>query len=187
MNIFPEIVYGEIPKECGCQIMSRAIFLPTPEQRIPTCKNNVTRMIRLNNGHTIFSCGSHVKTNKRAYSGFYVDCLTRQMKTNLFHLPQPPPLPPLPPLPTPTAEQIARRNAIFEKKQLMEKNTLKTCCLPFNNMLSIEDCSICMEKITPSTGGHLPCKHGFHNGCITKWFNIKKSCPYCRAPCIIKL
>jgi hypothetical protein len=173
----------DIPSVCGCQIMSKAIHLPTPEQRIPTCKNKVTRMTRLNNGHKIFSCGSHVKTIKRCYRTWYVDCMIRQKNTDVFVLLTPPPPPPPPPL---TPQQIARRNemiARFERNTLKHGKKVNSYKLPCDENSSFKDCSICMEYISIDNGGHLPCKHSFHNKCISNWLNIKHNCPYCRTDC----
>ncbi|KDP27158.1 hypothetical protein JCGZ_19857 [Jatropha curcas] len=45
----------------------------------------------------------------------------------------------------------------------------------------VEDCPICLDEM--SIGGEIremPCKHGFHSGCIEKWLGIHGSCPICR-------
>lgn len=46
------------------------------------------------------------------------------------------------------------------------------------------ECSICFENITPSTGKTvLSCGHMFHLKCIVEWFqheHSNKQCPYCR-------
>ena len=41
-------------------------------------------------------------------------------------------------------------------------------------------CSICINAILPDSMQYLPCAHGFHNDCITKWLQIKKYCPICK-------
>uniref|UniRef100_A0A2P2MX03 RING-type E3 ubiquitin transferase n=1 Tax=Rhizophora mucronata TaxID=61149 RepID=A0A2P2MX03_RHIMU len=44
-----------------------------------------------------------------------------------------------------------------------------------------KDCSICLDEIC--VGGEvteMPCKHGFHFGCIEKWLKVRGSCPVCR-------
>ncbi len=41
-----------------------------------------------------------------------------------------------------------------------------------------ECCSICLEKLDNHIT--LPCKHHFHEKCITEWFNNKQDCPLCR-------
>ena len=46
-----------------------------------------------------------------------------------------------------------------------------------------EDCSICLDSISPSTIHHIGCdgKHVFHKACINTWFLDHDSCPMCRA------
>lgn len=48
---------------------------------------------------------------------------------------------------------------------------------------SDQECSICFENVTSSSGGVLPvCNHAFHNDCISKWFvkSNAHTCPNCR-------
>ena len=43
------------------------------------------------------------------------------------------------------------------------------------------DCAICIDRCSINENvGILPCKHKFHDICINKWFDTKKSCPLCR-------
>ncbi|KAF2313619.1 hypothetical protein GH714_012431 [Hevea brasiliensis] len=45
----------------------------------------------------------------------------------------------------------------------------------------VKDCAICLDEM--SVGGvirEMPCKHGFHSGCIEKWLGLHRSCPVCR-------
>jgi hypothetical protein len=95
MEIVSEIYDEEIPMECGCAIMSNAIHRPTPEQRIPTCKNKVTRVIRLNNGQHIFCCARHVQTHRRSVfsSSMYLDTLERQSVNSKVFIELPPIIP----------------------------------------------------------------------------------------------
>lgn len=55
---------------------------------------------------------------------------------------------------------------------------------PLSFSSSEKQCSICYEEMTSKTVC-LPCKHFFHDECITKWFQSKNSlldytCPICR-------
>ncbi|XP_059281365.1 E3 ubiquitin ligase BIG BROTHER-related-like [Lycium ferocissimum] len=46
-----------------------------------------------------------------------------------------------------------------------------------------ETCAICLlEYQDEDTIGTLQCGHEFHAGCIKKWLQRKKACPFCRAP-----
>ncbi|XP_059277828.1 uncharacterized protein LOC132032016 [Lycium ferocissimum] len=46
-----------------------------------------------------------------------------------------------------------------------------------------ETCAICFfEYKDEDTIGTLQCGHEFHVGCIKKWLQRKKECPFCRAP-----
>ncbi|KAI5591801.1 hypothetical protein BDE02_04G108200 [Populus trichocarpa] len=43
------------------------------------------------------------------------------------------------------------------------------------------DCAICLNDIgIGSELREMPCKHGFHSGCIEQWLRIHGSCPVCR-------
>lgn len=46
-----------------------------------------------------------------------------------------------------------------------------------------EDCSICLDKISPSTIHHIGCDgdHVFHKACINAWFIDHDTCPMCRS------
>jgi len=45
----------------------------------------------------------------------------------------------------------------------------------------MEDCSICFETITASTGHcTLGCAHTFHLACLSRWAQSTASCPLCR-------
>ena len=53
--------------------------------------------------------------------------------------------------------------------------------LIFNKIVLEEEeyCSICLEKFDDNNVT-LPCKHHYHENCITQWFNDKSDCPLCR-------
>jgi hypothetical protein len=41
-------------------------------------------------------------------------------------------------------------------------------------------CSICMNTMEPDSVKYLPCAHGFHKKCITRWLEIRHYCPICK-------
>jgi len=43
-----------------------------------------------------------------------------------------------------------------------------------------ETCSICLETIKEEDKFKTTCDHFFHRKCIIEWYDIKKSCPFCR-------
>ena len=53
--------------------------------------------------------------------------------------------------------------------------------LVFNKIILEEEeyCSICLEKFDDNHVT-LPCKHHYHENCITQWINNKSDCPLCR-------
>ncbi|XP_059277820.1 probable E3 ubiquitin-protein ligase RHB1A [Lycium ferocissimum] len=51
-----------------------------------------------------------------------------------------------------------------------------------------ETCAICLlEYKDENTISTLQCGHEFHSGCIKKWLQRKKSCPFCRASFLVTL
>ncbi|KAJ9173281.1 hypothetical protein P3X46_016433 [Hevea brasiliensis] len=45
----------------------------------------------------------------------------------------------------------------------------------------VKDCAICLDEMrVGSEMREMPCKHGFHSGCIEKWLGLHGSCPLCR-------
>lgn len=49
-----------------------------------------------------------------------------------------------------------------------------------------DECSICLDSISPSTIHHIGCQgdHVFHKACINTWFLDHDSCPMCRSKVI---
>ena len=43
------------------------------------------------------------------------------------------------------------------------------------------ECAICVQSIGDEESTALQCGHAFHSHCISKWFSVTPSCPYCRA------
>ena len=46
--------------------------------------------------------------------------------------------------------------------------------------MEVQDCAICLEGIEEEEKYSLVCNHSFHKLCIRKWFEQKRTCPYCR-------
>jgi hypothetical protein len=52
---------------------------------------------------------------------------------------------------------------------------------PPPTLCPVEDCSICMEKMSSSTFVVTACAHKFHPDCLDKWVEVgHTTCPLCR-------
>merc|ERR1719356_182519 len=40
------------------------------------------------------------------------------------------------------------------------------------------NCSICLQSVSPEYGKVTPCRHLFHRACLSEW--VKPTCPMCR-------
>ena len=50
-----------------------------------------------------------------------------------------------------------------------------------SNMLTNNDCSICLEPLTQNAATALPCGHRFHKDCIVNWLSRSQGkCPNCK-------
>ena len=49
--------------------------------------------------------------------------------------------------------------------------------MPGKNNISLNTCPICLDN---NSNWILPCNHQYHYICFKEWYNINKSCPYCR-------
>ncbi|KAI8907404.1 hypothetical protein EDD86DRAFT_276808 [Gorgonomyces haynaldii] len=53
--------------------------------------------------------------------------------------------------------------------------------LPKQRLPEALDCSICQEEMPKDHEAMvLPCKHSFHDNCITSWLRLNGTCPVCR-------
>lgn len=57
------------------------------------------------------------------------------------------------------------------------RNNKKKKIIPGKKHITNNLCSICLDK---NTDWILPCRHSYHFNCFKNWYNINKSCPYCR-------
>jgi len=44
------------------------------------------------------------------------------------------------------------------------------------------ECPICRESLAQRNIKNLPCRHIFHDDCISEWFQQSRTCPTCRQP-----
>lgn len=59
---------------------------------------------------------------------------------------------------------------------------LVTPPLPPSRMSGIWQCAICYAPVDSALVDYMltPCDHVFHQGCLTRWMDIKMECPTCR-------
>lgn len=61
------------------------------------------------------------------------------------------------------------------------KQTRKVMKRVITNMLTNNDCSICLEPLTENVATALPCGHRFHKDCIVNWLvRSQGKCPNCK-------
>jgi len=61
------------------------------------------------------------------------------------------------------------------------KQTRKVMNRVKSNMLTNNDCSICLEPLTQNVATALPCGHRFHKDCIVNWLSRSQGkCPNCK-------
>ena len=61
------------------------------------------------------------------------------------------------------------------------KQTRKVMKRVRTNMLTNNDCSICLEPLTQNAATALPCGHRFHKDCIVNWLSRSQGkCPNCK-------
>jgi len=61
------------------------------------------------------------------------------------------------------------------------KQTRKVMKRVKTNMLTDNNCSICLEPLTENVATALPCGHRFHKGCIVNWLvRSQGKCPNCK-------
>jgi hypothetical protein len=78
------------------------------------------------------------------------------------------------------SKELSNSCKLLKLKELLF-NVLNT--ISFN--LCISACNICLEEYTEKDGEEgivrrLPCKHMFHNSCVTTWLDNSTNCPTCR-------
>jgi hypothetical protein len=62
-----------------------------------------------------------------------------------------------------------------------EEKLLRTIYINFQQTKAKSQCSICVEDFRLGEEAvQLPCKHIYHEACITSWFERNSNCPICR-------
>lgn len=64
------------------------------------------------------------------------------------------------------------KDLFIENKNLFKEN---------KNLFKDFVCPICLEEEKQIFARKLSCKHLFHDSCISRWFQEKKTCPCCRS------
>lgn len=82
-------------------------------------------------------------------------------------------------------EELCKLDEKVKKTNVVERNVVDSLPRVLGKDLKDgnNECSICLGKIsTTAYARQLPCKHAFHEKCITKWLTTcKSSCPLCQA------
>ena len=55
----------------------------------------------------------------------------------------------------------------------------------FNNIMTENTCSICLEGISKNNNTGLDCGHSFHADCVNTWFSGHNTCPNCRSIALV--
>lgn len=65
--------------------------------------------------------------------------------------------------------------------EILEGSLVESCVRHSAGDIGTETCAICFEDVeTDAVLAQLPCKHAFHEECISHWFSRGKgSCPLC--------
>ena len=86
-------------------------------------------------------------------------------------------------MPSKTRSSSRLRSSAVKKiqKRFRGKQTRKVMKRVKSNMLTNNDCSICLEPLTENVATALPCGHRFHKDCIVNWLvRSQGKCPNCK-------
>jgi hypothetical protein len=81
-----------------------------------------------------------------------------------------------------TRKQVTKLRASRKiQSRVRGKQTRKVMNRVKSNMLTNNDCSICLEPLTENVATALPCGHRFHKDCIVNWLvRSQGKCPNCK-------
>ena len=81
-----------------------------------------------------------------------------------------------------TRKQVTKLKASRKiQSRVRGKQTRKVMKRVKSNMLTNNDCSICLEPLTENVATALPCGHRFHKDCIVNWLvRSQGKCPNCK-------
>jgi len=81
-----------------------------------------------------------------------------------------------------TRKQVTKLRASRKiQSRVRGKQTRKVIKRVRTNMLTNNDCSICLEPLTQNVATALPCGHRFHKDCIVNWLvRSQGKCPNCK-------
>ena len=81
-----------------------------------------------------------------------------------------------------TRKQVTKLRASRKiQSRVRGKQTRKVMKRVKSNMLTNNDCSICLELLTENVATALPCGHRFHKDCIVNWLvRSQGKCPNCK-------
>jgi hypothetical protein len=81
-----------------------------------------------------------------------------------------------------TRKQVTKLRASRKiQSRVRGKQTRKVMKRVKTNMLTDNNCSICLEPLTENVATALPCGHRFHKGCIVNWLvRSQGKCPNCK-------
>jgi len=81
-----------------------------------------------------------------------------------------------------TRKQVTKVKASRKiQSRVRGKQTRKVMNRVKSNMLTNNDCSICLEPLTENVATALPCGHRFHKDCIVNWLSRSEGkCPNCK-------
>jgi hypothetical protein len=81
-----------------------------------------------------------------------------------------------------TRKQVTKLKASRKiQSRVRGKQTRKVIHRVKSNMLTNNDCSICLEPLTENVATALPCGHRFHKDCIVNWLSrSQRKCPNCK-------
>ena len=79
--------------------------------------------------------------------------------------------------------QTAERTLVYQVHvAFVEARMRNTTLTTIEQGSDVDLCEICLDSYPVGTTLKcLPCKHKFHDECISKWLELKSTCPKCRS------